>query len=479
MSDTFEAVIGLEIHAQLLTESKLFCSCSAGFGAGDDENTCPVCLGFPGALPVLNKRAVEFAVRAGLALDCTVNEKSVFARKNYFYPDLPKGYQISQYEEPICRAGRVEFLVDGQKKIVSVERAHMEEDAGKSSHAGTETLVNFNRSSVPLMEIVSAPDMRSAREAAEYARMVRSMLLYVGVCDGNLEEGSLRCDCNVSVRPKGESRFGTRVELKNINSFRFIEKAIQFEIERQVDLIESGGKVLQETRLYDPDKNRTFPMRSKEEAQDYRYFPEPDLLPLRVSPVWIEEIRRGLPEMPLARMERFVKEYQIPDSDAALLTQSRSMAEFFEETARGGGNPKAAANWIMVELLRELNESKRSIEDSPVTAKNLGALIRLIDSGKISGKIAKSVFEEMYASGRDPESVVREKGLSQVSDSAAIERWVDEVLAANPAQTQQYREGKDKLFGFFVGQVMRISKGQANPDLVNQLLLKKLKGSAT
>ncbi len=474
--ENYEAVIGLEIHAQLLTESKLFCSCPTTFGEGDNENTCPVCIGLPGALPVINKKAVEFGIRTGLALNCVVNERSVFARKNYFYPDLPKGYQISQYDLPICGEGKVSYMLDGQKKTVRIERAHMEEDAGKSIHAGNETLVNLNRSSVALMEIVSGPDMRSAKEAAEYARIVRTMLQYIGVCDGNLEEGSMRCDCNVSVRRWGEAKFGTKVELKNINSFRFIEKAIEYEIDRQIDAIGAGEKIVQETRLYDPDKNRTFSMRSKEEAQDYRYFPEPDLLPLMVSPVWVEEVRRTMPELPLQRLERFVQEYKVPEYDANILTQSRAMADYYEEVAKASKNPKAASNWIMSELLRELNNSKVEIERSPIPAVELAKLIQMIDSGKISGKIAKTVFEEMYANKKDPESIISEKGLSQVSDSGSIEKWIDEVIAANPGQTDQYRSGKDKLFGFFVGQVMKVSKGQANPDLVNQLLIKKLKG---
>lgn len=472
----YEAVIGLEIHAQLLTKSKLFCACSASFGAGDNENTCPVCLGLPGALPVLNKHAVELGIRTGLALGCEVSEKSIFARKNYFYPDSPKGYQISQYESPICSKGKVEYLLDGKRKVVALERAHMEEDAGKSIHAGNETFINLNRCSVPLMEIVSAPDMHTPEEAAEYAKMVRSILQYIEVNDGNLEEGSMRCDCNVSVRLRGETKLGTKVELKNINSFRFIEKAIAFEIDRQIDLVEAGEKIIQETRLYDSDKNRTYSMRSKEEANDYRYFPEPDLLPLRISPMWIEEIHRTMPELPLQRMERFVKEYQIPEYDANILTQARPMADYFEDVAKQSSNPKSASNWIMVELLRVLNESKTEIEKSPVSSKNLAGLIKLIDSGKISGKIAKTVFEEMYTSGKDAETIVKEKGLVQVSDSSSIEKWVDEVIAANPGQTEQYRSGKDKLFGFFVGQVMKASKGQANPDLVNQVLIKKLKG---
>jgi aspartyl-tRNA(Asn)/glutamyl-tRNA(Gln) amidotransferase subunit B len=475
-NSNYEAVIGLEIHAQLQTKSKLFCSCSAQYGAMDNENTCPVCIGLPGALPVLNKQAVALSIKTGLALNCHVNEKSTFSRKNYFYPDLPKGYQISQYDEPICQKGHVEFLLDGVKRKIFIERAHMEEDAGKSNHSAADTLVNLNRSSVPLLEIVSGPDMRSAKEAAEYARAVRAILQYIEVCDGNLEEGSMRCDCNVSVRKKGDPKLGTRVELKNINSFRFIEKAIEYEIDRQIDLVEAGEKITQETRLYDSDKNRTFSMRSKEEAQDYRYFPEPDLLPVRVSPVWVEEIKRTMPELPLQRLERFQNDFGLPEYDANILTQSKQMASYYEVAAKLSKNPKAASNWIMVELLRELNNAKLEIGQSPVTAENIAKMILMIDAGKISGKIAKTVFEEMFATKKSAEEIVKEKGLVQVSDEGSLVKWIDEVIAANAGQVEQYRSGKDKLFGFFVGQVMKVSKGQANPDLVNQLLLKKLKG---
>jgi len=471
----YEAVIGLEIHAQLLTETKMFCTCANAFGSGDNANTCPTCLGMPGALPVLNKKAVEFSVRTGLALNCQIEETSVFARKNYFYPDLPKGYQISQYDQPLCKEGFVEFFLGEEKKRVRIERAHMEEDAGKSQHQDQDTLVNYNRSSVPLLEIVSGPDMRSAKEAAEYARAVRSILQYIGVCDGNLEEGSMRCDCNVSVRKWGAEKLGTKVELKNINSFRFIEKAIEYEIERQIDAIESGEKIIQETRLYDSDKNRTFSMRTKEEAQDYRYFPEPDLLPVRVSPMWIEDIKSHLPELPLQRFERFVREYGLPEYDSQILTQSKDMAGYFEVVAKVSKNPKASSNWIMVELLRCLNEEKKEIVDSPVSSQNMAELIASIDSGKISGKIAKTVFEEMYKTSEAPEKIIKEKGLAQVSDSGSIEKWIDQIIESNPGQVSQYRSGKDKLFGFFVGQVMKVSKGQANPELVNELLLKKLK----
>ncbi len=474
--DQYESVIGLEIHAQLLVDSKMFCSCSTKFGAGDNENTCPVCTGMPGALPVINKKAIDYSVKVGLALNCAINEKSVFARKNYFYPDLPKGYQISQFSEPLCEKGFVDIIVDKQKKRVGITRAHVEEDAGKSNHYGDHTLVNLNRSSVPLLEIVSEPDLRSPQEAAEYARTVRSILRYLGACDGNLEEGSMRCDCNVSVRKKGDTKFGTRAELKNINSFRFIEKAIQYEIERQIDSVEQGKKIVQETRLYDSTKNQTFSMRSKEEAHDYRYFPDPDLLPLMVEGLSIKNIKASLPELPAQKMARFQTQYGLPEYDSAILTEEREMSEYFENVVKTCSNAKVASNWIMTELLRELNESKKSIANSPVKAQQLGELIQLIENKTISGKIAKQVFEEMFKTGTNPQDIVKSQGLVQISDDSQIEKLVDEVIKNNPKQTEDYRGGRDKLFGFFVGQVMKASKGQANPDAVNKILLKKLKG---
>jgi aspartyl-tRNA(Asn)/glutamyl-tRNA(Gln) amidotransferase subunit B len=473
----FEAVIGLEIHAQLQTHTKMFCSDSTEFGAGENEQVCPVCLGLPGALPVVNERAIEYSIRTGLALGCSIREKSVFARKNYFYPDLPKGYQISQFDEPLCEHGHLEFFVNGEKKRVTIARAHMEEDAGKSVHQGDSTLVNFNRSGIPLLEIVTGPDLRSPAEAAEYARTVRSILRYLEVCDGNLEEGSMRCDCNVSVRRVGEQKFGTKVEIKNINSFRFIEKALEFEIQRQIDCVEAGEPIYQETRLYDPDKNRTFVMRSKEEAHDYRYFPDPDLLPVHVAKDRVESIRKSLPELPLARAQRFVDEYKLPEYDAQILTTEKAMAEYFEDVAKRCGNPKAASNWIMTELLRELNEAKLDIQQSPISSQALGQMIGMIEKGTISGKIAKTVFQEMWkAPGADPEKIVKDKGLVQVTDTSAIEKWVDDVIAASPNQVAEYRGGKEKLFGFFVGQVMKASKGQASPEMLNDLLKKKLAG---
>lgn len=473
----YEAVIGIEIHVQLNTHSKMFCADSTQFNAADNENTSPISVGMPGTLPVINKRAVEFAIKTGLALGCEIRKKSVFARKNYFYPDLPKGYQISQYDQPICEHGTITFKVGEQSKTVSITRAHLEEDAGKSNHQGDFTLINYNRAGIPLLEIVTGPDMRTPQEAAEYGRIIRQIVRYLGVCDGNLEEGSMRCDCNVSVRKVGESKFGTRTELKNINSFRFVEKAIEYEIERQIDLVERGEKVIQETRLWDPDKNKTFAMRSKEEAQDYRYFPDPDLLPLVVTDSMISKLKSELPELPIARKTRFVSAHGLPEYDAEVLTTEIDLANFYEETAKVCGNYKGSSNWIMTELLRELNNNNLEITASPIKPAQLGQLIALIDKGTISGKIAKAVFLDMWKTSKDPEAIVKEKGLVQVSDPAAVEKIVDEVLAANAQQVEDHKSGKKKnLFGFFVGAVMKASKGQANPELVNQILQKKLNG---
>jgi aspartyl-tRNA(Asn)/glutamyl-tRNA(Gln) amidotransferase subunit B len=472
----YEAVIGLEIHAQLLTHSKMFSNDSASYGGGDNEHTSPVSTAMPGALPVINKRAVEFSIRTGLALNCSIRRESVFARKQYFYPDLPKGYQISQFDKPLCEHGYVEFPLDGERRRVSITRAHMEEDAGKSIHQGEYTLINLNRAGVPLLEIVSGPDMHSPAEAAQYARTVHQILIYLGVCDGNLEEGSMRCDCNVSVRKKGATKLETRVEIKNINSFRFVEKAIEYEIQRQIDCNETGEKIVQETRLYDPDKNRTFTMRAKEEAHDYRYFPDPDLLPLVVSDAWIEDIQKKMPELPLKRAQRFIDDYKLPEYDALVLTSEKPLAEYFEKVVASCKNPKASSNWVMTELMRELKESKKEVQQSPISAENLGKMILEIDKGTISGKIAKTVFAEMWSSGREASVIISEKGLLQITDNSTIEKLIDDVIAASPGQVEQYRSGKDKLFGFFVGQVMKASKGQANPDLVNDLLKAKLKG---
>ncbi len=472
----YEAVIGLEIHAQLKTKTKMFSSDSTQFDAGDNENTSPVSVGMPGALPVINKAAVDLAIRAGLALNCDVRKKSVFSRKNYFYPDLPKGYQISQYDLPICENGSLQFSVDGEVKKIKIIRAHLEEDAGKSTHQGEYTLINLNRSGIPLLEIVSGPDLRSGKEASEYARTIRQILRYLDVCDGNLEEGSLRCDCNVSVRKEGDPKFGTRVEIKNINSFRFVEKAIEFEIERQVEAVERGEKIVQETRLYDPDKNRTFTMRTKEDAQDYRYFPEPDLLPLILTDEQLAKAKKELPELPSQKLARFQSEYSLPFYDSEILTSERELAEYFETAVKTCGNPKVASNWMMTELLRELNEAKLGIHQSPISAQHLGELIVLIDKGTISGKIAKTVFAEMWKSSLAPEKIVKEKGLMQITDPAAIAVVIDELLAKNPGPLAEYRAGKTKLMGFFVGQAMKATQGQANPELLNQILTEKLKG---
>lgn len=471
----WEPVIGLEIHAQLMTASKMFSPDSAAFGGADNEHVSPVSLGMPGALPVINQKGLEFSIKIGLALNCSINRRSVFARKNYFYPDLPKGYQISQYDQPLCEKGYLDIFLDGQAKRVGITRAHMEEDAGKSTHHGDYSLINLNRAGVPLLEIVSEPDIKTPQEAAEYARTVRNILRYLGVCDGNLEEGSLRCDCNVSVRPKGQSQFGTKVEIKNVNSFRFVEKAIDYEIQRQIAVIESGEKISQETRLYDSTKNRTFSMRSKEDAHDYRYFPDPDLLPVVFEQSWVDQIKASLPELPLEKAKRFQTQYGLPEYDALVLTQERGVSDYFENVAQKCGNAKAASNWIMVELMRELKETDKTIEAQPISSEHLAELIILIDKGTISGKIAKTVFADMWAGAGAPEAIIKTKGLVQISDDSAIEKLVDDVIQANSAQVADYRSGKDKLFGYFVGQIMKASKGQANPDAVNKILIKKLK----
>lgn len=471
----YEAVIGLEIHAQLSTKSKIFSEDATAFDAGDNENLSLVSAGLPGALPVLNIKVVEFSIQAGLALGCEIRRKNTFARKNYFYPDLPKGYQISQYDEPICENGRVIIFVGGQEKTIRIIRAHMEEDAGKSTHFGEYTLVNYNRAGVPLLEIVSAPDLRTPEEAAEYAKTIRQILKYIGVCDGNLEEGSLRCDCNVSVRPVGTAELGTKVEIKNVNSFRFVEKAIEYEIERQVDALERKEKIIQETRLYDSDKNRTVPMRTKEDAQDYRYFPDPDLLPVIITDEMIKEIHLHLPELPSARKKRFIEHYGLPEYDAIMLTAEKEYADYFEATTKISSNPKSTANWMMTELTRELNQANIEVDKSPVSPAGLAGLLKLIDQGIISGKIAKTVFNDMWSTGKSAEEIIKDKNLTQISDRAAIEKIVDEILSQNSKSVLEYKSGKTKLLGFFVGAVMKATKGQASPDLVNQILLDKLK----
>ena len=471
----FEPVIGLEIHAQLLTASKIFCGCSTRFGAPPNTNICPVCIGLPGALPVLNRRAVEFAMRAGHALGCTIQPVSIFARKNYFYPDLPKGYQISQYDRPLATDGAVEYEVKGQKRRVEIIRVHLEEDAGKSLHEGfpdsdRSTYLDYNRSGVPLIEIVTRPDLRSAADAAEFFSRLRAILVAIGVNDGNMEEGSLRCDANVSVRRAGETTFGVKAEVKNLNSFRHVQRALEYEIERQTEVIAGGGRVEQETRLWDTAAGRTVSMRSKEEAHDYRYFPEPDLPPLQLDPAWIARVCGDVAELPEARRQRFVSQYGLPEYDASLLTQSPAVGDYFEATAAAAGNAKAASNWIMGELTRKLNELGADISAAAIAPAGLAGLIRLIDSGTISGPIAKDVFEKMYASGRSAEEIVKAEGLARIDDQAAIDAAVRDVLAANADAVAQFRAGKQQTFGFLVGQVMKAMKGKANPSLVNKLV---------
>ena len=484
MGYNYEAVIGLECHAQLLTNSKLFCSCSTRFGDAPNMNTCPVCLGLPGALPVLNRVAVALAVRAALGLNCSLNPESQWARKNYFYPDLPKGYQISQYDRPLAQHGFIEISVHGTIKKIGVQRVHMEEDAGKSLHEGFAdssryTYLDFNRSGVPLIEIVSEPDIRSSAEANDYLKRLKEILEYLDVNDGNMEEGSLRCDANVSVRKVGEQKFGTRTELKNINSFRFVQKAIDFEIDRQIEVIENGGRVVQETRLWNADEERTVSMRSKEEAHDYRYFPEPDLPLLVLDHEAIKNIERSMPELPESRRKRFVKEYALSEYDAGILATTRALAEFFEETAKLSSQPKSAANWIMGDLLRfykDSNTDLKNLSDSPVKPKILAGMISLVEKGTISGKIAKTVMEEMYATGKTPQAIIEEKGLVQISNVDEIEMIVSKVIEQNPKPVEQYRQGKTGNFGFFVGQVMKATGGRANPLTVNDVLKKRLAG---
>jgi aspartyl-tRNA(Asn)/glutamyl-tRNA(Gln) amidotransferase subunit B len=475
----WEAVIGLEVHAQLQTRTKIFCGCSTRFGAPPNSQVCPVCLGLPGALPVLNRQAVDYAIKAALACGCDVQPRSVFARKNYFYPDLPKGYQISQYELPLALGGGLDISVDGHAKRVGLTRIHMEEDAGKSLHEGfpdsdRRTYIDYNRSGVPLIEIVSEPDMRSAAEAAEFFSKLRNILVWLGVSDGNMEEGSLRCDANVSVRPQGQTKLGTKAEVKNVNSFRYLEKALEYEITRQIDVIEEGGKVVQETRLWDTSSGRTHSMRSKEEAHDYRYFPEPDLPPLLVDAPRIAHVRSSMPELPEARSRRFVSEYGIPEYDAGVLTQSAALADYFEATAKAARNSKAASNWIMGELLRTLKERGQDIADVPMPPAALAGLIALIDKGTISSSIAKSVFQKIYESGRSADDIVREERLAQNSDEGALSAIVAEVLSLNDEAAAQYRAGKKQTFGFLVGQVMKKSGGKANPKLASDLVKRAL-----
>ena len=475
----FETVIGLEVHAQLLTDSKIFCKCSTKFGKDPNENTCPVCLGLPGSLPVLNKKVVEYTMKVAMATECKIAPYSVFARKNYFYPDLPKGYQISQFELPIAEHGNIHVDLDDTKKVIGITRIHMEEDAGKSIHEGVgvdtnHSHVDLNRTGVPLIEIVSEPDIRSPKEAAAYLKKLRQILVYLDVCDGNMEEGSLRCDANVSVRPVGETKLGTKSELKNMNSFKFIEKALDYEVKRQIHAIKNGEEIVQETRLYDVNKGVTVSMRTKEHAHDYRYFPDPDLVPLRIDEKWIEEVKGTLCELPDEKIERFVKQYHIPEYDAEVLSSSKQLAAYYEETVKCINEPKAVSNWIMGDVLREIKNDNIGITECPVTPDMLAEMIKLINDGTISSKIAKTVFEEMYKTKKMPGEIVKEKGLVQVTDTSAIEKMIDDVIAANPNQYEQYKAGKDKLFGFFVGQVMKLSKGKANPKMVNEILRAKL-----
>ncbi len=480
----WETVIGLEVHAQLATRSKIFSGAPTAYGALPNTQACAIDLGMPGVLPVLNEEAVRMAVKFGLAVGARIALRSVFARKNYFYPDLPKGYQISQYELPVVAQGKIEIeLEDGGAKTIGITRAHLEEDAGKSLHedaigkTGGMSAIDFNRAGTPLLEIVSEPDMRSAKEAVAYMKKIHSLVRYLEICDGNMQEGSFRCDANVSVRPKGQHEFGTRAELKNINSFRFVEKAINYEVRRQIELLEGGGSVAQETRLYDADKDETRPMRSKEEANDYRYFPDPDLLPLEIDAGFIETVRKTLPELPDQKKQRFIKDYALTPYEAGVLTSSRELAAYYEDAVRGagGGGPKLCANWVLGELLGALNKNNLDINASPVSPAQLAGMLKRIGDNTISGKIAKQVFEAIWSGEGDADAVIQAKGLTQVTDSGAIEKVVDEVIARSQQQLAQYRAGKEALFGYFVGQVMKASEGKANPAQVNALLKEKLK----
>ncbi len=467
----FEPVIGLEIHVQMDTKTKLFCSCPVEFGAEPNSNVCPVCLGLPGSLPVINKRAVEFAIRAGLALNCQINMRSVFARKNYFYPDLPKGYQISQYEEPIAVNGWLE--VGGKR--VRIRRLHIEEDAGKNIHEGSKTYVDLNRAGTPLMEIVTEPDIDSPQMAREFLEKLRNIMRYTGVSRADMEKGQLRCDINVSIRPKGSKELGTRVEIKNVNSFRFVQKAIESEMERQIKLLLSGEKVIQETRTFDPSTGLTHTMRTKEEAEDYRYFPEPDLLPLVIPPQWLEEIKVSMPELPEERFERFIKELGLDEYSAKVLTDNKELGDFFEESLRHyGQDPKLTANWLLNDLLGNLSESGKDIESSPVSPQSLAELVKLIKENVLSSKLAKEVIKEMTATGKSPSQIVEEKGLKQVSDEGQIRSMIEEVLKENSKEVERFKAGEEKVFGFLVGQVMKKAKGKANPQMVNSLLREML-----
>lgn len=475
-SSKYEAVIGLEVHAQLSTDSKLFCGCSTHFGNPPNSNVCPICLGHPGVLPVLNQKVVEYALRLGLALNCKINTKSIFARKNYFYPDLPKGFQTSQYELPICECGFLELPTDtASEKKIGITRIHMEEDAGKSIHdSENDTLIDVNRCGVPLLEIVTEPDLRSASDAAAYLINLRQIVQYLDICDGNMEEGSFRCDANVSVRLKGESKLGTKTEIKNMNSFKNVEKAIEFEIKRQIEIIEDGGEIIQQTLLWDADRNEAFPMRSKEEAHDYRYFPEPDLMPVIIDEERLNKIKTEMPELPTEKKKKFSTLYSLPVYDAEILTQSKVIANYFEETAEIINDFKLISNWIMGDVLKVLNEKKILIEDFPIKPKQLAGLLSLIIEGKISGKIAKEVFLEMLETSESAEKIVQEKNMLQISDSSELEILVSEVLNNNKNQVLQFLNGEEKVIGFFVGQIMKRTHGKANPKLVNEILTVQL-----
>jgi aspartyl-tRNA(Asn)/glutamyl-tRNA(Gln) amidotransferase subunit B len=472
----YEVVIGLEVHAQLKTETKIFCSCSTRFGNEPNENTCPVCTGMPGVLPVLNARAVEYGMKMATAVNCRINRRSVFARKNYFYPDLPKGYQISQFDLPIAEHGHVMIKTGAGEKRIGITRIHMEEDAGKNIHSQTENVsyVDLNRTGVPLLEIVSEPDMRSAEEAVAYLKALRSILVYLEICDGNLEEGSFRCDANVSIRPVGQKEFGTRTELKNMNSFRNIQRAIEYEVERQKDLLEDGEPVIQQTRLFDAAKGVTRSMRGKEEAHDYRYVPDPDLVPLEVDEDLLGKWEQELPELPQARLARFMEEFDLPEYDAEVLTAEKDLADYFEQAVTAYARPKKLSNWIMGEILRILNDTGKSIRETPFGPDKLATLVRIVDEDMVSGSIGKKILNAVFETGQDPEEYARAEGMVQISDTGSIEAFVDEVIAENPDEVERLRGGEKKLVGFFVGQVMKKSRGKANPGLVNQLLAKKI-----
>jgi len=473
----FETVIGLEVHAELSTKTKIFCGCSTEFGAPPNTHTCPICLGHPGVLPVLNKKALEFAIKAALALNCEIAKESKFDRKNYFYPDLPKAYQISQYDQPVGKNGWIEIEVNGQTKRIGITRLHLEEDAGKLIHAegSNASLADFNRVGTPLIEIVSEPDIRSPEEARAYLEKLKSIIQYCEVSDVKMEEGSLRCDANISLRPVGQKEFGTRTELKNMNSFRNVQKGLEYEEWRQADILRNGGEVVQETRRWDDAKNKTITMRGKEEAHDYRYFPDPDLVKLKIDPAWVEEIRASIPELPDARKARYVNEYGLPAYDAGVLTMSKDISDFFDGAVKTGADPKGVANWVMVELMGYLNANNIGLKDTKITPEGLGEMVKLIDKGTISSKIAKTVFKEMMETGKSPEKIVEEKGLVQISDEGELKRIVDEVVANNPQSVADFKAGKDRAIGFLVGQVMKATKGKANPGLVNQLLRDALK----